>query len=152
MQIEVSLVSLIFGIWLIVVSVAIYRIFALFNKLSKGVEVSDIKNVLEKVIDKEGTNKKEVDQLAKRINLLEEGGKLHIQKVGLARFNPFKELGGDHSFSLTLLDGQDSGIIITSLHTRDRTRVYMKEIKKGKSNFELSAEEKKALAEALRKN
>jgi hypothetical protein len=64
------------------------------------------------------------------------------------RFNPFKELGGDHSFSLAILDSHDSGIVITSLHTRDRTRVYMKDIKKGKSESELSAEEKSALTSA----
>ena len=151
MQIEVSLVILIFGVWLGALSLALYRIYALFNKLSHGLEVTDLKKVLEKLIDKEESNKKDIDLLLKRINLLEEDGRLHIQKVGLARFNPFKELGGDHSFSLTLLDGQDSGIIITSLHTRDRTRVYMKEVKKGKSSFELSAEEKKALLEATKK-
>ena len=151
MQIEVSLVILIFGVWLGALSLALYRIYALFNKLSHGLEVTDLKKVLEKLIDKEESNKKDIDLLLKRINLLEEDGILHIQKVGLARFNPFKELGGDHSFSLTLLDGQDSGIIITSLHTRDRTRVYMKEVKKGKSSFELSAEEKKALLEATKK-
>jgi hypothetical protein len=137
-----------FGLWLIIISIVLYRIFALFNKLTKGVEVTDLKKVLEKVLAQETKNEKDISELVKRINAQEEDGKLHIQKVGLVRFNPFKELGGDHSFSLSVLDGEDSGIIITSLHTRDRTRVYMKQITKGKSDTELSEEEKKALAKA----
>lgn len=138
----------VFGIWLIVVSVVSFRIFALFNKLTKGVEVTDLKKVLEGVLAQETENKKDISDLVRRISEQEENGKLHIQKVGLIRFNPFKELGGDHSFSLSILDGEDSGIVITSLHARDRTRVYMKRVVKGKSDVELSEEEKKALSKA----
>ena len=54
-------------------------------------------------------------------------------------------MGGDHSFSVALLNGKGTGIIITGLHTRERTRVYVKDIKQGKSEVELSQEEKKAL-------
>ena len=113
-------------------------------------EVTDLKKVLEKILKRGEANTDELKILGRRIDLIEEDGKFHIQKVGIIRFNPFKELGGDHSFSLAILDSHDSGIIITSLHTRDRTRVYMKDIKKGKSGFELSAEEKKAFVNAQR--
>ena len=122
------------GLWLVGMSVVLYKLFKLFGKLTKGVE--------------EDVSKKGFAEVRSRLAVLEEDGKSHIQKVGLARFNPFKELGGDHSFSLAILDSRDSGVVITSLHTRDRTRVYMKNIKKGKSDSELSAEEKKALSKA----
>lgn len=131
-----------------VISIFLFRLVALFNKLTKGVEVTDLKKVLEKVLAQGDVSSKEIRELGKRIDYLEEDGKLHIQKIGMVRFNPFKELGGDHSFSLAILDARDSGIVITSLHTRDRTRVYMKDIKRGKSSFELSAEEKRALSNA----
>ncbi len=139
---------LVFGIWLIVISIVVYRIFALFNKLTRGVQVTDLKSVLEKVLGQEIRNGKDINDLTRRINTLEEDGRLHVQKVGLIRFNPFKELGGDHSFCLAILDGEDTGVIITSLHTRDRTRVYMKTVKRGKSDTELSDEERKSLAKA----
>lgn len=145
---QIYILLSVFGIWLIFISIVLYKIFALFNKLTKGLEVTDLKSVLEKVLVKESVNEKTISELTKRLNTIELDGKLHIQKVGLIRFNPFKELGGDHSFSLAILDGTDTGVVITSLHTRDRTRVYMKEIKSGKSGVELSAEEKKALGKA----
>ena len=133
---------------MIAISVVLYKVFALFNKLTKGVEVTDLKKILEKVLERGDRNEKDISDLFKKINALEESGKLHIQKVGLVRFNPFKELGGDHSFSLAVLNSEDSGFIITSLHTRDRTRVYMKEVLNGKSDTDLSTEEKKALVKA----
>lgn len=152
MQIEVLLFLIIFAVWLTGVSIVLYRVFVLFNRLTKGVDSGDLKKVLEKVISQEEENRSKIADLARKISFLENDGKLHVQKVGLIRFNPFKELGGDHSFSLAILNGEDSGIIITSLHTRDRTRVYMKDIKAGKSTFELSAEEKKAFNAAQKTN
>ncbi len=67
----------------------------------------------------------------------------------MTKFNPFNESGGDHSFSLALLDGEKNGIIITSLHTRERTRMYVKEIFGGKSKSELSSEELESLRQCL---
>ena len=134
MQTQVLLLFSFFGIWLLAISVVLYKIWILFAKLTKGVE--------------DDLSKKGFAEVRKRLDFLENDGKLHVQKIGLARFNPFKELGGDHSFSLAILDKEDSGVIITSLHTRDRTRVYMKDIKNGNGSSELSVDEKKALNNA----
>ena len=144
----VLLFFLIIGAWLIGLTIVLLRMFALFNRLTKGVDSGDLKKVLEKVLASEEVHSDGIKSLIKRVSVIEENGKFHIQKVGLVRFNPFKELGGDHSFSLAILDGKDSGVVITSLHTRDRTRVYMKDIRLGKSDSELSADEKRALAKA----
>jgi len=135
-------------IWLAALSFFLYRYFILFNKLTKGMEVIDLKKVFEEVLTRGDVNTKDIKVLNEKLNILEDDSKTHIQKVGLVRFNPFKELGGDHSFSLAMLDAHDSGIIITGLHTRDRTRIYLKDVKIGKSEFDLSDEERKALASA----
>ncbi len=148
MQTFALFISLFLGIWLIIISLVLFRIWFLFAKLTRGVEVTDLKKVLEKVLDRGNQNQKEIVEIVKRINWLETDGQNHIQRIGLTRFNPFKELGGDHSFSLAILDKNNSGVVITSLHTRDRTRVYMKDIKKGESSSELSVDEKKALSQA----
>jgi hypothetical protein len=125
------------ALWLLALSILLYKLLKLFKKLTKGVE--------------EDLSKKGFEEVRKRLDFLEDDGKHHVQKVGLVRYNPFKELGGDHSFSLAILDGVNSGIVITGLHTRDRTRIYMKEIVKGKSVHDLSADEKRALEEAVKK-
>jgi len=81
---------------------------------------------------------------------LEDLKKFSIQKVGIVRFNPFKEVGGNQSFSIALLDGNDNGIVITSLYTREGNRVYGKPIKRGQSEYLLSEEEKEAIAKAMK--
>ncbi len=66
----------------------------------------------------------------------------------MVRFNPFKEIGGDQSFSIALLDSNNDGIVITSLYGREGNRVFGKPIKNGKSRYLLSGEEKKAIEQA----
>lgn len=70
------------------------------------------------------------------------------QKVGIVRFNPFEEVGSDQSFSIALLDGDNNGIVVTSLYGRESNRVYAKPIKNGQSTYLLSEEEKRAIVEA----
>jgi hypothetical protein len=73
----------------------------------------------------------------------------HFQKVGIVRFNPFADSGGDQSFSLSLLDGQNNGFVISSLHSRQETRIYLKPVSGGKGEgFELSKEEQQAIKSA----
>ncbi|OGM81253.1 hypothetical protein A2434_00280 [Candidatus Woesebacteria bacterium RIFOXYC1_FULL_41_14] len=136
------------GIWLTTLSVFLYRFFTIYKKLTEGVGVGDIKKILEKILSRGDENYKNISDILRRLDSIDENDRRHIQKVGLVRFNPFSELGGDHSFCLAILDDRDTGVVITGLHTRDRTRVYMKDIRVGKSNFELSAEEKKAILSA----
>lgn len=72
-------------------------------------------------------------------------------KVNLVRFNPFNDLGGDQSFILVLLNEQQDGVVVTSLHSRDRTRIYAKPLKNGAGdNVSLSREEKLAIVKAIK--
>ena len=90
-------------------------------------------------------------KLSEELENLKKENKFSIQKIGLVRFNPFKEIGGNQSFSVALLDGNDSGIVVTSLYSREGNRVYGKPIEKGVSNYLLSEEEKQVL-EIAKKN
>jgi hypothetical protein len=77
-----------------------------------------------------------------------------IARVGIVRFNPFGDIGGNQSFCVALLDSEDSGIVITSHYGKDVQRLYAKPIVKGKSEYALSGEEHEALlkAKSLRKS
>lgn len=141
-------ILVLFGIWLLILSIFLYKFFAIYKRLTNGVGIGDIKKILGKILDQSEENSKNINSVIKRLYTIEENDKRHIQKIGLVRFNPFSELGGDHSFCLAILDDRDTGVVITGLHTRDRTRIYMKDVYKGKSGFELSAEEEKAIANA----
>jgi len=72
-------------------------------------------------------------------------------KINVLRFNPFENLGGDQSFVLTILNHQNDGVVVTSLHNRDLTRIYAKPIKKGEGdNITLSKEEKLAIVKTIK--
>lgn len=146
-----QMILIIVGIWLLLVTGGLYFMFMRTNQLVKGVTKGNLIKVLEAVKNTEKKNTKSISAVEKRVKGIEKDSLYNVQKVGLIRFNPFSETGGDHSFSLSLLDGKDDGLVITGLHTRERTRLYVKPVKKGKSNYELSKEEKKAILKAVRK-
>lgn len=113
----------------------------MFNFKKDKKEPKDLKEVLKqfKVL------KKDFETLSKEFNDLKENHQFDVQKIGMVRFNPFSEIGGDQSFSVALLDGNDDGLVITSFYTREGNRVYGKPIKKGESQYALSKEEVKAI-------
>ncbi len=76
---------------------------------------------------------------------------LASQKISIVRFNPFGATGGDQSFRLAVLDAESSGYILTSIHGRGGTRVYVKPIDFGKSKYPLSSEEQQALERATKR-
>ena len=141
---------IIYGIWLAALSVIFFLFFNFFRKLTKGTKENELFKVLNRILKVQEENSDSIVTIEKEVKRIDWESRCHVQKVGIVRFNPFKEIGGDHSFSLVLLDGEDSGVVITCLHTRERTRVYMKGIKKGKSELDLSLEEKRALEKAIK--
>jgi len=72
----------------------------------------------------------------------------NLQKVGFVRFNPFDDAGGNISFVLALLNAKDEGVVISSLHGREGTRVYAKSVKAGRSETQLTDEEMQAIKDA----
>ena len=89
--------------------------------------------------------KEEFRSLKKEVEKLRKENIQKVDKVGVVRFNPFESLGGNQSFSLAILDGQNNGAVVTSLFSRDGNRVYGKPISNGASEFQLSDEEKQAM-------
>ena len=108
---------------------------------------------LEKTIIDNSQNLKELDRDIQDLygisNQLHNLAVRSVHKVGVVRFNPFKDLGGDQSFSVALLDGENSGVVISALHTREGNRVYAKPVEKGKAvKHPLTDEEQDAIKKA----
>ena len=68
-----------------------------------------------------------------------------IQKIGLVRYNAFKDVGSDLSFAIALLDRNDNGVIFNGLYGSESSNIFAKPIKGGISKYQLSEEEKNAL-------
>ena len=93
-----------------------------------------------------------MDALSRGVADLERDARGSVQRVGLVRYNPFQDTGGDQSFSLALLDKRGDGVIISSLHGRTSTRLYAKPVQAGSSPLSLSDEEMQALKQATEPN
>jgi len=138
--------------WLIFLTVK-YRVIlnrakTLFSDKGKGNLAETLEKYLSDVKEVEDHCFK-LDEEAKKIKEMAEQS---LQKVGVVRYNPFGDVGGNQSFSLCLLDKSENGFVISSIHSREGTRVYSKPVSKGVSDYNLSEEEKKAIEIAVNTN
>lgn len=139
-------IFILYFIWFLILTFLFLRFYLYYSKLVKNGKKDSIVALLNELSSQEESNKKTIEKLVQEYDKLKKEGLSHIQKVGLTRFNPFKDTGGDQSFIITFLDAHDSGVLISGLHTRGGTRWYAKTVVKGKGEgYELSADEKKAL-------
>lgn len=140
-----TLLALVF-VWLLVLSFLSWRWAKNYNHFTKGLGEKDLMTSLDKLFKDFELGSKQLAELSKIIEKVKKENLNNIQKIGLIRFNPFAGTGGDQSFCLAILDGEDSGLVISSLHSRDTTRIYAKPVKSGHGEgYELSTEEKQAI-------
>jgi len=108
---------------------------------------------LDELLDKQfgrlDTVAERVEALNRLLHDLEAVSRQSIQKVGVVRFNPFADTGGDQSFAVALLDAQGNGVVLSSLHGRADTRIFAKHVQAGRSKHALSDEEQDAIRKAL---
>ena len=117
--------------------------------LTRGGEGESLEAVLDSHLDKVDAVARGISDLDARMAVLEAAQRRSFQRVGLVRYNPFEETGGNQSFALALLDAAGDGWVLSSLHARSGTRVYAKAVAAGRSDSALSDEETEALRQAL---
>lgn len=111
----------------------------------KGSSARDLESIINQLEEGLTTLQQNQTILEKRILDLRTDWGLSVQKWAMVRFNPFEDGGGNFSFCLALLDGSNSGVVITSMHGRQQNRIYAKKIENGKSENELTEEELEAV-------
>jgi hypothetical protein len=137
---------IVLAVWIGFLTVTLRRMQNKYSLFTKGASRKTLEEVLTNIIKDQDLGKKEIAHLAKRCDIIEKDALSYIQKIGLLRFNPFKDTGGDQSFILSLIDAEESGIVITALYSRSGTRWYAKRVLRGRGmEHELSEDEKKAL-------
>ncbi len=137
--------------WLALVSLGyvVWRQKQRLNRFFSTNGDSGLENNLQATLKNLETTDKTLKELQKTQQTLTSTLELAAQKVSIVRFNPFQDTGGDQSFAIAILDGQNSGLILTSIHGRQGTRVYVKPVDLGKSRYTLSTEEKQVLKQAI---
>ena len=138
-------------VWLGILSFFLYRAVAHYKRMTQGIAKQDLQTILEKNLKAIQLSEQRINEIVKKTESLEKNNLFNIQKTGLIRFNPYADTGGSQSFTLAMLDGNKDGILISSLHSRDQTRIYAKLVKAGKAvGYEFSREEQEAITKACK--
>ncbi|MCR5734692.1 MAG: DUF4446 family protein [Lachnospiraceae bacterium] len=120
-----------------------------FEAFMKGRNAASLEEEIEQLFDDVARLKVGADKNRGDINKIIMNLRETYQRVGIVKYDAFKEMGGKLSFSIALLDDNATGFILNSVHSSEGCYVYTKEIIEGECNITLGDEEKKALMLAL---
>ena len=121
------------------------RTEARYSRLVEGASGEKLEEILLEHIGQIRHNEQALGRIAEdlaRHDLALQGA---VQNIGLVRFNPFNDTGGQFSFALALADIGGSGLVLSSLHGRDGSRLYVKPLRGWSSSVQLSDEEREAV-------
>ena len=138
-------------LWTILLSIFLVRLMTHYQSLTRGLSQKDLISALNNFIAKTAANQEAIESVKDHLAKEVAANQLHLQKVGFLRFNPFTDTGGNQSFILSLLDENGTGVVISSLHSRENTRIYAKAIDKGQCPDQvLSKEERLVIRDSLK--
>lgn len=144
----VSFVLILF-LLLIIINIKYSKLNKKYKAFMEGSNGESIENMLLAKFEEINQLKRETNTIDHQIKKINETLMITYQKTGIVKYDAFKEMGGKLSFALALLNEEDNGFIINSMHSsREGCYSYIKEVIKGECFVQLAEEEKKALEEA----
>lgn len=120
-------------------------VFALLALIVAVWAVLRLRRVTRRLADLEGASPMAVPVDVERVNRLASELEGAIQRVGVVRYNPFEDTGSNQSFVLAMLDARGDGFVLSSLHSRQATRMFLKPVSSGKPDSAFSDEEAEAI-------
>ncbi len=148
------IIILILNIFLLIMSViSNIRIKNIHNKdkifMEKLGNGSNIKEDLDVYMRRVGNTEEEIRKLSLYYKELDEKSKKSLQKVGIVRYNAYKDTGSDLSFAVCILDEENNGVVFNGIYSRDMSNIYAKPIEKGLSKYKITPEEQEAINRAM---
>lgn len=146
------IVAVLLLVLLILLIVQIHKVNRLKSRLDKFVLGKDGASLEQDIVALFEDNKflkSSTDRNKKDIRTLYKRMETAYQKMGLVKYDAFNQMGGQLSFSLALLDENNNGFIINSVHSTEGCYSYTKEIRNGECSISLGNEEAEALAIAV---
>lgn len=128
-----------YGVWQVV---SLNRLRKSFFAGSRALDLESVIIALKQELQDSRQHQKILEQA---LTELSHNFTFAVQRVGMVRFNPFNDGGGNFSFVLALLDANNSGVVLTSMYGREQNRIYTKKIDNGKCDTQLTEEEQQAI-------
>ena len=146
----ILVLNLILLIWSIISNIRIKNIHnkdkIFMEKLGDG---KNIKEDLERYMRRVSTTEEEIRKLSLYYKELDNKNQNCIQKVGVVRYNAYKDTGSDLSFAVCLLDEHNDGVVFNGIYSRDMSNIYAKPIENGVSKYKVTPEEMEAIEKAI---
>ena len=148
--IGLAVISFVLMILVIVQMIQIDNLKKNYKKFMGGKDIKSLEKLLEKIVEDHKMIVELSDEHRDEIKNINKRLENSFSKVGIVKYDAFKQMGGLLSFSLALLNEKDSGFVINSVHSTEGCYTYIKEITAGICEMDLSSEEKEALSRAIK--
>jgi hypothetical protein len=139
---------------LIMVTIAfksLSRLEGRYRKFMRGVDNKNLEELVTGYLDKVDKVEENSNNIKELYRALDSRLKGCVQKVSMVRYRAFEDVGSDLSFSISLLDQNNDGVIITGIYGRNESTTYAKPVDMGISRYDLSEEEKQVLQNCINK-
>lgn len=147
--ISLGIITILLLIMTIICVVQNSRLYRRYDLFMRGKDAESLEDIIvnqiaeiEELKSQDRSNKDTMKTLVRSV-------KASYQKFGMVKYNAFKGMGGNLSFSLAMLDMNNTGFILNSVHSREGCYLYIKVVEKGETDSTLCSEEKEALEQAL---
>lgn len=143
-----AIVAAILLLWVLILQIRLGSLNRRYRAAMRGADGTDMESLLTALNRTMTAHQQRLSTLEQRSDRTEKTVAAHAGNVGVVRFNPFNDTGGDQSFSIAWVDTESNGVVLSSLHNRTGTRVYAKPVTKGDSSHNLTEEERQAIKSA----
>ena len=152
--ITIGLIILVFILIILVISLLIStgKMKDKYRKMMKGTNNKNLEELLINSIDKIDSIEEITNEVKSICNKTSDTFTSCVQKVAMQRYKAFEDIGSDLSYSIAFLDGNNNGVVITSIYSRNESITYAKPIDNGISRYDLSEEESNVLHRAINSN
>lgn len=133
------------GVYILILNKKFKIMHSNYSRFMKGKNGEDLEAVLLSCLNRIDEEVKENGEQNKKIKNIYNRLVLCTQKLGFIRYNAFNNVGSDQSYSIALLDQNDSGVVISGIYGREHSTTYSKSVMNGESSYPLSDEEKKSI-------
>ncbi|MFB6365794.1 DUF4446 family protein [Paenibacillus elgii] len=144
-------ISLLFLIFVIVLWVKLNKLRQNYKSMLNGTGSLNIEQILLELQEKGNILLENDSRNEQQIQAIRQDMSTMKSHIGVYRYNAFSETGSDLSFSIAILDEQQTGVVLSGIHGRDETYVYAKPVEQGQSKYALSPEEKEAISRSVPK-
>lgn len=138
--------ALLLLLWVALLQRRLGQMHARYRSAMAGREGLDLETLLSEQATMVAANASEVAALRAALTTTQATVRTQVGRIGVVRYNPFSDTGGDQSFAVAWVNAAGDGVVISGLYSRDGSRVYAKPLSANESRYQLTVEERRAIA------